>query len=132
MIRVLESTLQDVENIFGKADRKNYLIAHYLNLEDGNLTLDYSNGNCPSMLNLGWNVPKETVVRIIFRPKQSKRFPQLGIDQTKLQRISDENHDIYINRDEGVTYVTDYGWVKSIEYKPTSNQNYLKCFNPEK
>lgn len=127
-IKVLESTLQDAENLFGKSDEKNFQkVYYYEQIKEGNLILGYSSGNCSSRQNEGWNVPENTIIRILFYPAKKKSFSALGIDKKKLKKVYDESYQIYSNEDEGVTYEVQSGKVKSIEYNPTSKYDYLKC-----
>lgn len=125
-IKVLESTLKDVEKLFGKPDiKRSQSISNYL--DEGSLHIDYATGTCDSKHNLGWNVSRETILRIIFQPSKKKSFSAHKIDQTKLKKVYDESYQIYSDETEGITYEVQLGKVQSFEYNPTSKQDFLKC-----
>lgn len=121
----LRSTRADVIRLLGapNVDGKYYEIDNYT------LYIDYSDGPCEKGKS-GWNVPRDTVVRISLAPTKDLKYGDLKIDRKKYKKSKDgELPEIiyYTNDAEGITISVRGGEVRNIYYNPTSKDDYLRC-----
>lgn len=140
----LQSTRADVERQFGKPQRigagvvPDYAVHDY---EVGDVVVDvyYSTGTCserrggcalPHREEFGWDVPRDTVIRVDLHPKNMpaarlvlpRRFKKIKGEKEGLPGFL-----IYRNRDTGVTYHVADGKVVSITYGPSAMETRLAC-----
>ncbi len=78
----------------------------------------------------GWKVPRNTVIEFTVYYKSELRFSALKIDESKLEKETDDHTPGVVNytdRQEGVRYRLVGGNVQSISYFPAAKDNYLRC-----
>jgi hypothetical protein len=93
------------------------------------IVIDYSDGPCETGRS-GWNVPRDTVVRISMAPTEDLRFADLHIDEKKYKRSEDGELPgifYYTNDAEGITISGSQVEVRNIYYNPTSSDDHLRC-----
>ena len=127
----LHSTRQDVERLVGtpKATRATTYV-----LEDGKITVFYSDGVCGNGDEIDWNVPRDTVVNLKFEPNSSLILADLKLDMTTYERFNDPHVQIavhYYNKEEGIYISTRMlpggEEVQYVTYEPASKDYYLRC-----
>ncbi|HKG13349.1 MAG TPA: hypothetical protein VKB12_08415 [Pyrinomonadaceae bacterium] len=85
----------------------------------------------------GWNVPRDTVVRIVVTPKTKLRLSALRLDLKRFEKSADAEvptHALYKDREAGLTYEVyegggeSNGLVLHIQYDPTAaDEKLLRC-----
>lgn len=121
----LRSTRADVIRLLGPPNIEGRLYE----LEGYRIFIDYSDGPCEKGRS-GWNVPRDTVLRISLAPNEDLKFSDLQIDEKKYKKAKDgELPDIfyYTNDQEGITISVSEGEVRNIYYDPTSKDDHLRC-----
>lgn len=121
----LRSTRADVIRLLGPPN----LDGGLYDVDNKTVDIEYSDGPCEKGRS-GWNVPRDTVVRISLAPNQDLKFSDLHIDKTKYKKSRDgELPDIfyYTNDAEGITISVSEGEVRNIYYDPTSKDDHLRC-----
>ena len=121
----LRSTRADVIRLLGPPN----LDGRLYEIDNKTVHIDYSDGPCQKGRS-GWNVPRDTVVRISLAPNQDLMFSDLHIDQKKYKKSEDgELAGIfyYTNDAEGITISVSQGEVRNIYYNPTSRDDRLRC-----
>ena len=123
----LHSTRADVERLLGTGT-DSCKCAYYL--EDVNAFFYYSSGNCKSRVSGGWDVPTDTVVRIVVYPKRKLSLADLNIDQSKFEKKREVESIVSCwNQEEGlyieVSAYTDL--VMGFYYGPAARDKYLRC-----
>ncbi|MEO5858826.1 MAG: hypothetical protein ABIR33_07740 [Pyrinomonadaceae bacterium] len=133
-IRPAESTIVDVERIFGEPQAKD----HYMRYErdDGVYFISFSNGVCTTKwkkewnseigglppLKEGtpltdWNLPEWTVEKVYYLPSEGISISSLNIDLAKLRKTAESPHtpDIFTYTDatEGISYEVQYEYKQS-------------------
>lgn len=123
----LHSTRAEVNRLIGKP---NSLYDRY-EFENERASIMYSHDLCAD----GWNVPRDTVVRISVVPKEELGISDLPIDLSKYEKFNDPEvpaHSYYVNREEGIRYDVvaegkDKGLILNIYYEPAAKDEYLRC-----
>ncbi|HZI85489.1 MAG TPA: hypothetical protein VFD48_01555 [Pyrinomonadaceae bacterium] len=119
----LRSTRADVERALGKP---NAPYGRY-KIENEEADITYSGERCAN----GWNVPRDTVIRILVSLSGKRRLSEFNLDLNKFKKWSDTHligDTYYTNRAQGITYrVLENGTVLSIYYEPTNNDDSLRC-----
>ncbi len=127
----LHSTRTDVERLLGPPtiDRSETTIYEF---KIERLYFDYSKDSC-AIDPKGWNVPRNTVIRIWVEPTTSAlRFTALRLDLSKYKKKQDD-HVLYIfhylDETEGVRYEVDESSdeVTLIEYFPAVGDSKVRC-----
>lgn len=125
----LLSTRADVERLLGPGANE-CKCGYYL--EDLNVFFYYSSGNCKSGGSGGWDVPPDTVLRIVVYRKPTPRLSDLQIDERTFKKrygghiarmVS------YVNDDEGLIIEVDEenGLVMGFAYVPAAGDKHLRC-----
>jgi hypothetical protein len=123
----LTTTRSEVETLLGPAEPGYMAIYH---LKEGNLSIEFSSGPCRADRQGGWNVPENTVVSVVFSPKEKQQLAELKLDRKKFRRVVDRHLGgviYYINAQDGVVYEIQDGKVETIEYGPGKKYYSLKC-----
>lgn len=125
----LHSTRADVERLLGPGT--NWCKCGYL-LDDVNLTFVYSSGNCKSGGSGGWDVPPDTVLRIIVYPKPQPRLSDLNMDMSKFKKRHDghiESFVSYVNDEDGLIIEVDEDRdsVNGLYYVPAKKDKIFRC-----
>ena len=125
----LHATRADVERQLGPGTT-DCKCGYYL--KDLNVFFYYSSGTCESGGSGGWNIPLDTVLRIVVHPKPTPRFVDLQIDERKFQKKHEghiERLVSYVNEEEGliISVDEDSGLVMGLSYGPTQQDNHLRC-----
>jgi len=123
----LQSTREDVERLFGPAE-KSYGVVY--ELKAGNLSVEYSTGFCGGDKQRGWNVPEDVVISYLFSPKVKQRPADIKLDLKKFKKVKDLHVGgvyYYRNVEEGITYTIQGGKVDYVEYYPPARFRYLIC-----
>lgn len=133
-ISPIVSTKADVEKFFGAADRTRIIdnstrILSSYNLEDGWLSITYSNGECKADQTAGYNIPKETVETVFFTTKKPIKLSLLKIKLKGFYSSSEDDVEIQIftNFDEGVEYAVSNKQAGSIKFFPARKYDSLRC-----
>ncbi len=125
----LKTTRSEVEALLGQND-SDYMAIY--NLNDGNLSVEYSSGPCRPDRKGGWNVAENVVVSLYFSPKVKRRWSDLKLDRKKLRKVVDTHVGgviYYINDEDGVVYEIQSGKVDSVEYGASKKHAHLRCDN---
>ena len=85
----------------------------------------------------GWNVPRDTVVRIVVTPKRKLRLSALRLDLKRFEKSADAEvptHALYSDRGAGLTYEVyegegpSNGLVLHVQYDPTAaDEKLFRC-----
>jgi hypothetical protein len=127
----LHSTRKDVEQLVGtpKATRATTYV-----LQDGRITVFYSDGICDNGVETDWNVPRDTVVNLKFEPNNRLTIADLKLDMTTYERFNDPHVQIavhYYSKEEGIYISTRMlpggEEVQYILYGPASKDYHLRC-----
>jgi len=118
----LHSTRSDVIRLLGSPN----LDYDRYELDDGTVSILYSDGPCKT----GWDVPKDTVIDIMFQPDDDLTLSDLRLDLSKYKKkqdyeVLDAYH--YRNGPEGHEIVVIDNIVSSIFYGPTTKDSHLEC-----
>lgn len=124
-----QSTRTEVERLLGPPS-DDCKCAYYLN--DVNVFFAFSSSNCKADGSEGWNVPLDTILRIIVYPKPHPRFSQLPIDKTKFEERHIghiENIVSYMNESEGlrIEVNAERDLVSGFYYGPAAKYQHLRC-----
>ena len=129
----LHSTRADVKRRLGKLNPRNK--QHELRNERAYIF--YSDGTpCAKAQGGAWNVPRDTVVRIVVTPKTRMWLSALKLDPQKYKKVKDpevETRTRYQNEEEGITYEVfegggkNNGLILHIEYGPSARDKHLLC-----
>jgi len=126
----LRSTRAQVERRLGKSRRG------YHELKTERAFFYYSSGRgCAG--GEGWNVPADTVVRILVTPKTRLWLSALRLDMKRFEKSADTEvptHALYKDKEAGLTYEVyegggeSNGLVLHIQYDPTAaDEKLLRC-----
>lgn len=126
-ITPLKTNRLQVEKILGAAENDNCQECKY-QTDKEEVVISYATSPCQGDLT-GWNVPSNTVLRILVKPKAKLKFSELKINEEKLLLIGTESdHTFYIDQERGTIYLVDFwGVLKSINYMPLEADNNLRC-----
>lgn len=129
----LHSTRADVKRRLGKLNPRNN--QHEFRSERAYIF--YSDGTpCDKAPGGGWNVPRDTVLRIRVTPKKRLWFSALNLNLEKYKKVKDpeiETRTLYLNEEEGITYEVfegggkNNGLILNIEYGPSASDKHLQC-----
>jgi hypothetical protein len=132
----LHSTRIDVEKILGppRPESKGLDASTYKTGGEKVFVL-YSTGPCNAKPSNGWNVPRGTVIEVSVEPNVKPKLSDFKLDLSKFKKNRDpEVLDYTYYTDDGngisITVNTVEGVVVSINYWPTSKENYLRCSTP--
>ncbi len=103
-------------------------------LNEGNLSIEYSSGPCRPDRRGGWNVAENLVVSLHFHPKVKQRWSDLKLDRNKFRKVVDTHVGgviYYINDNDGIVYEIQRGKVMSVEYGPGKKDDHLHCGDPQ-
>jgi len=97
-------------------------------LDEASIHIDYALAPCKGEVS-GWNVPRDTVLRLTMYPGSQQRFADLKLDLTKYTARRDDTFTTYYaSRSEGIEYaVSSDGMVSSVSYIPASGNDHLRC-----
>jgi hypothetical protein len=90
-IKPLESTEKDVEEILGRPKDRYSNIGEY-KIEDGEVSVIYSEGKCKSNSASEFDVEKGTVTSLDFTPKKIIKFSSLNLDLTNY--VKEDSSDV--------------------------------------
>lgn len=122
-----QTSRAEVEQLFGKTDKDDFLSAKY-ELKDGTLHIYYSSGFCSPERNGGWNVAKGVVTSVVFYPTKKRKLSFYKLDLTKFKKEREYGYiDVYTNDETGFLYEVEYGKVDSIYRDPPAKYDYLYC-----
>jgi hypothetical protein len=129
----LHSTRADVEKILGppRPESKGIDASTY-NTESERVFILYSTGPCDVKPSNGWNAPRGTVIEVSVEPNTKPNLSDLKLDLSKYDKRPDGDYldsTSYVDEENGIsiTVNTAGGVVTSIDYWPTSKENYLRC-----
>jgi hypothetical protein len=123
----LRSVRAEVEKLLGHASggcKCTY------SLEDANVSIVYSEGNCEDGGTGGWNIPPDTVIQFTVYPKIKPRFSEFKIDENKYKKTEDrelENVVYFSDEEEGFTIEVVNSVVTSFSYGPRAQDCNLRC-----
>lgn len=131
-IKIFQSTREDVEKIYGKIDGKNHFV-RYEN-SDGSVYVDYSKGECKSVISPMWNVREWTVIGVTYTPwKNPPRLKDLipNRNKYKSRQAGDVANQIeyYDEKEEvSIIYDTASDEVRNIIIRPSKkNEHEFDC-----
>lgn len=122
----LHSTRADVERVLGSGT--NWCKCAYY-LDDMNVFINYSSGDCKSGGSGGWDVPADTVLKITVVPKPSPRLSDLKIDENRFEKQTGhiEGNILYVDEEEGFSIEVSGGMVRAFVYGPDAKDKHLRC-----
>lgn len=121
----LRTTRAQVERRLGKPNPRN----QRYEFRGESAFIIYSGGDECARGSGGWDVPRDTVVRVVVTPRTRLRLSSLRLDLTKFEKAPDPEtpaHALYTNEAEGVTYRVfeeageHHGRVLSVTFEPTA------------
>lgn len=121
----LHSTRADVERLLGSSTGECNCL---YKTEDAAVYVEYAVDRCRGGLP-GWNVPKETVLRLTVTLRTAQQFSDLKLDRSKHKIRQDDTFTTYYsNKEEGIEYaVSTEGNISSISYVPSIKDKNLRC-----
>ena len=127
----LHSTRKDVERLLGPGTDpgpRPCKCAYYM--DDLNVFFDYSSGDCKS--GAAWDVPPDTVIKIVVYPKHRLSLADAGIDESEFEKRRDgdvEDARAYWNEEEGLHIEVNEGTkrVLGFYYGPATRDKSLRC-----
>ncbi|HEV2705416.1 MAG TPA: hypothetical protein VGV59_05800 [Pyrinomonadaceae bacterium] len=123
----LHSTRADVERLLGRSKDPCGCTYH---TERESVFIAYARRSCAENSE-GWNVPVDTVLLINVTPRAQLQLSDLDIDVTTYQKTEDEElpgRVYYTDEEKGLFIIAlKDGSVGSINYKPTTADNALRC-----
>lgn len=126
----LHSTRVDVERLLGSPSETNGHSSVY-KLKNENVIVHYSDEPCRADREGGWNVPRDTVVRITLAPKTVRHFSDLQLDEKYKKTVSGDatSFVLYVNEEEGIAYEVheEAGQVVATYYEPAASDSRLRC-----
>ena len=117
-IKPLESTEKDVEEFLGKPQKRYADIGEY-EIEEGIISINYSEGRCTSASASEFDLDKGTVISFNFTPGKTIRFSSLGLDLTSLSKevitdVADSQQ--YYDEEKGISYSVHRGILNFVEF----------------
>lgn len=114
-IIALESSKSDVERLYRTARVRRSFVENNVNIvlyetTEGKFSVEYANDHCSSN-KVGFPVPKDTLLEMVFFPKDKLPFSAFDIERTDFTEIDDPH-------DPGTEYVSDLlGITYSVQMK---------------
>ena len=125
----MTSTREDVRRILERSDDGRGFEVY--SIDNATIDVFYSYGKCTDEFNGGWNVTEDIVVELNFTPLTDIKFSSINLNLKKFQKVQESPHVpeiiTYINRDEGVGYEVQDGFVSTIRFFPSSKYDKLRC-----
>lgn len=133
-ILLLHSTRGDVERILGLPKRRSINQTYAYDTDEEKIYVLYSEGPCrPSEIGK-WNVPTDTVLKIMIYPQRTVLVSELNLDQNKYRRGPDPNiRDWFylVNPEEGIMIQSQVKngceQVMAITYQPSTQDKVQLC-----
>lgn len=129
-LRPLHSTCEDVKRVLGVTTCEP--LNGFYEFEGENVRITFSKHSCELAFQKAWNVPPETILSIERLMKKRLSLSDLNVDLSKYKKElirSDFNTVVYANEDEGISLWINEEIVSSINYAPTTKDEYLLCSN---
>jgi hypothetical protein len=125
----LHSTRADVERLIGKPNSE----YDRYDFKDERARVMYSAAPC----DMGWDVPRDTVLSINVQPKGKVKLSDLRISLNEYEKFREpyEVQATYLNRRDGIRYVVfegggeDDGLILNIYYEAAERDKSLRCKN---
>ena len=133
----LRSTRADVERLLGppeedcQCDPSQRICRCHYTATEGRISVDYAPSACGGYPS-GWNVPKDTVLRINLGWKEPPLFSELRLDESQFDKALDDTFTFYYaSRSQGVEHtVSSENRKKRVtltSYIPTHADSHLRC-----
>lgn len=130
----LESSKGDLEKIFEfpkvrRTFTENEVEFVSYDAGDGKLAVEYSTGTCSSATKDSYDVKEDTVLRMIFFPKDPVKFSKFKIEKEQFIKTTD-GHDPgwkYVNKSSGLNFSVQRKLVDYVEILPSSRHDRKKC-----
>lgn len=139
-IKVFQSSRQDVERVFENpesvyssskdSNEKGWGETVRYKTPDGQLRVFYSTGRCSETANKdGWNLDKDVVVSIEFRPVNRVKLSEFNLDLRTFTRekVIDTDGWFYQSMELGVDFGLSDGKLADIEYSSTPDLRKFDC-----
>jgi outer membrane protein assembly factor BamE (lipoprotein component of BamABCDE complex) len=140
-VKVLESSKQDVESLFGNPritqSFENFGINFvFYETNEGEFTVQYSTGKCAakdpdpeSSTEETYKVEKDKVLKVIFFPKKKLKFSKFKVDKSQVfeTNLGEDPALHYINTKQGIDYIVVLGKVRGVELFIPVELDYLRC-----
>ena len=123
----LHSTREDVKRLLGPSPEPG---ERFYEFENEVASIQYSSGLCEENIFGGWNVPRDTVIRINVSPKSRLLFSALNLDLSRYKKSVDPKFAgiVYYNdEEEGFAYQVGHDEVDGIFYEPAAKDKHLGC-----
>lgn len=128
-IKLLESTREDIEKIFGQVEN---LGEDAVYTDNAIILFFFATGNCSDEFE-EWNVSKDKVTEIYMIVEGEISPADLRIDLSKLDRISNfaERKDVFVYYDKtkGISYATSVKEISHIKFIPSEDKYPALCSN---
>lgn len=121
----LHSTRSEVERLLGRSSAQCKCL---YKTNNATVYVEYAVDNCKGIIP-GWNVPKDTVLRLTVRSEIQRQFSDLNLDLSKYKMRQDDTFTMYYSSGkEGIEYeVSRSGAITSISYVPPITEKNLRC-----
>jgi hypothetical protein len=133
-IKPLVSLKEDVEKAFAFPKiRKSFvdegIEAVFYDTAEGELSVEYSAGNCSTEEKNYYNLKKGVVVSIVFFPKKEIKFSKFNVNKNQLVKTRDGDDPPwhYINYKLGFDYAVQNGKVIHVKFYSPAEIDKLKC-----
>jgi hypothetical protein len=123
----LHSTRADVERLLGESNTRGAIY----DLEDVRVSIIYQRHTCEENKGKGFNVPRDTVLRIIVGFKnKDQSLSDFPLDVTQYKKTEGghvRGYAYYTNEEQGITYETYFDKVVTVTYGETTADVHLRC-----
>lgn len=96
-------------------------------LKEGNLFIGVAIGRCVETTWGSWDLPKGTVVDVVFYPAKKKRPSNFNLSTEGMKEGVDSGQRTFVNDDVGLYFATQFGAVTRIHFYPASRFKRLRC-----
>jgi hypothetical protein len=130
-IKIFKTTKDDVIRVFGITSPMSNEHHQIFELEEGQLVVDYSFGDCKSNIRNEWDVAEFVVTAFAFTPSKAVDLDDLGLESMSFKKfpVYDVPGAYYCeNIEMGISYgLNRKGKVEILEFYPPAADNYLFC-----
>lgn len=127
-IKPLKTNREQVGKLLGQPKDKDCTICEYQTKTE-EIIIFYSTIPCKGILE-GWNVPPNTVLRLVITPKKKKNLSELNLDGQDFIGFGTHNlQKYYFNKTTGAFYHFNFRTndLRYISFDPKEEDNYLRC-----
>ncbi len=123
----MQTDISELEGIFDFKPMKVYGDKLKINLDEGNLFVWFSLGNCVSSSWGAWDIEEGKVISFTFYPKKGYKPSYYSLDNIGAKQEVRGKYSTFKNEETGLYYETQHGKVMRINYTPSRKYNNLRC-----